>query len=232
MSEKKIQVICLGAKNPETVRTIHAIGKSNPQIKFLGYLDKDKSKWGTNFHGYPVFGGSQKVEEFAKKGVYFCNFVAGSTKARYESTLDLVSRGAKLINLIHPDVNLEMVKLGTGNYIQDRVILQAGVSIGDNSSIHIGSLIGHESTIGNSVLIAHGCNISSFVRIEDGAYLGTGVTVIPNITIGRWAYVGAGTVIIRNIPPGAVVVGNPSRIIKQNIVSYKDGKIGKKKGVR
>mgnify|MGYP006192586979 CR=1 FL=1 len=39
------------------------------------------------------------------------------------------------------------VELGTGNYIQESVILQAEVSVGENCSIHIGTLVGHETTI-------------------------------------------------------------------------------------
>ena len=92
-------------------------------------------------------------------------------------------------------------------------------------SIHMGSLIGHESTIGNSVFIAHGCNISGLVRIEDGAFVGTGVTIIPRLTVGHFSFIGAGTVIIRDVPPYSVVVGNPGRIIKKVATDYKGGNI-------
>jgi sugar O-acyltransferase (sialic acid O-acetyltransferase NeuD family) len=220
-----IKFVCLGAQNPETVRSIHAIVKQNPKLHCLGYIDNDNNKWGVDFFGYPVFGGYDKVTDFVKKGIYFCNFVAGTSKARYESTKEIVSRGAKLINLIHPSVNLEMVTLGLGNYIQEQVVLQAGVSIGDNSSIHIGTLVGHETQIGNSVMITHGCNISGSVIIKDGAYLGTGATILPKLQIGKWSILGAGSVIIKDVPPYSVVVGNPGRIIKRNNVEYKDGKI-------
>ncbi len=37
---------------------------------------------------------------------------------------------------------------------------------------------------------------------------------MPGIVIGENAFVGAGAVVVKDVPPGAVVVGNPARVIK------------------
>ena len=118
-----------------------------------------------------------------------------------------------------------MVSIGSGNYIQEGVIIQAMVKIGDNSSIHIGSLIAHECTIGNSVFIAHGVSVSGLVRIDDGTFVGTHATILPRLTIGKWCTIGAGSVVIRDVPDYAVVVGNPAGIIRYNEIRYENGKI-------
>jgi serine acetyltransferase len=44
--------------------------------------------------------------------------------------------------------------------------------------------------------------------------LGGGVTILPGITIGRNAMVGAGAVVTKSVPDGAVVVGNPARVVR------------------
>lgn len=209
-----MKLICLGAKNPETIRVINAVKMNEQSFDFLGFIDNDESKWGTKFCGYPILGGADLVSYFSQKGVFFCNIITGDCITRYETSKSIVERGGQLTNLVHPSVNLEMAHIGVGNYIQENVILQAGVSIGNNSSIHIGSLVGHETTIGNSVFIAHGCNVSGEIVIEDGVFVGTGVTIIPRITIGKWSIIGAGTVIIRDVPPLSVVVGNPGKSIR------------------
>jgi acetyltransferase-like isoleucine patch superfamily enzyme len=38
---------------------------------------------------------------------------------------------------------------------------------------------------------------------------------LPGVQIGAGALVGAGAVVVENVPPGAVVVGNPARVVRQ-----------------
>jgi acetyltransferase-like isoleucine patch superfamily enzyme len=45
--------------------------------------------------------------------------------------------------------------------------------------------------------------------------IGTGATILPNISIGEGATIGAGSVVTENVPANTVVVGNPARIIKE-----------------
>ena len=51
--------------------------------------------------------------------------------------------------------------------------------------------------------------------IRKGAKIGANVTLLPGVVIGENALVGAGSVVVRDVPPGAVVVGNPARVIRQ-----------------
>ena len=220
-----MKLVCLGAKNPHTIKVVNRIQEVDKNFNFLGFVDNDKTKWGKKFYSYPIFGGMDKVKELSEQGAYFCNLITRDSVTRHETTMALVKHGAKLANLIHPSIDLDMVKIGLGNYFQEYVDLQAEVTIGDNTSIHIGSFIGHETTIGNSVFLAHGCNISGEVIVQDGAYLGTGVTVLPRLTVGKWSVIGAGSVIIEDVPPYSVVVGNPGRIIKNTEKKYTSGEV-------
>lgn len=224
-----MNIIFIGANNPETARMMHAVKEKDEDVSFLGFIDNDPEKKGQRFLGLPVFGGFEVVKKFIKKGNYFVNLITRDCVTRFETSYEISKMGGQFANFIHPSVNLEMVRMGTGNYIQEGVILQADVTIGDNSSIHMGSLIGHESSIGHSVFIAHGCNISGLVKIEDGVFIGTGVTVIPRLRIGTFSLIGAGAVIIKDIPAYSVVVGNPGKVIKRVKTNYKNGNITAKK---
>jgi sugar O-acyltransferase (sialic acid O-acetyltransferase NeuD family) len=192
---------------------VRAIQQDDPSFHVAGFIDNDENKWGTDFHGFPVFGGFGALPALVERGYRFVNLITGSTQARYETSREMVGRGCQFINFIHPAVDLTMVTLGVGNYIQEAVILQAGVEVGHNSSIHIGTLVGHETIIGSSVFVAHGCSISGKVQIGDGAFVGTHATILPRLRIGRWATIGAGAVVTKDVPDYATVVGVPGKVI-------------------
>jgi len=52
------------------------------------------------------------------------------------------------------------------------------------------------------------------IIIEQDAWLGAGVIVMPNVTIGEGAIVGAGSVVTRDVPPWTVVAGAPARVLR------------------
>ncbi len=54
----------------------------------------------------------------------------------------------------------------------------------------------------------------SFVEISDGAFLGYGSVVLPNVRIGRKAVIGANAVVTHDVPDYGVVAGNPAKLLK------------------
>jgi acetyltransferase-like isoleucine patch superfamily enzyme len=50
--------------------------------------------------------------------------------------------------------------------------------------------------------------------VKKGASIGSGATVLCNVTIGENAIVGAGSVITRDVPSNTIVAGNPARIFR------------------
>lgn len=209
------RLVLLGASNPETARVLKAARRADPGLEVAGFLDNDPARQGKDFLGFQVLGGSARAAALAADPlVRFVNLITRDCVTRWRTSRELAALGARFGNLIHPDVDLELVELGAGNYVQDRVVLQAGVTLGDNSSVHVGTLVGHETRIGNSVFIAHGCNLSGCVTVEDGVCMGTGVSVVPRVRIGRWSVIGAGAVIIGDVPPHSLVVGNPGRVVR------------------
>jgi acetyltransferase-like isoleucine patch superfamily enzyme len=117
-----------------------------------------------------------------------------------------------------------------------------GVTIGNNVSIGLGSLIetaypslvsmGNNVTIGMRVIIIGHLRDSTSearmsnqqtVRIEDNAYIGPGVIILPNVTIGEGAVISAGSVVSHSIPPRKLARGNPAVPIANCSVSLGGG---------
>jgi len=53
------------------------------------------------------------------------------------------------------------------------------------------------------------------VTIEDEVWLGEGVCVLPNVTIGKHSVIGSNAVVTSNIPPYSVAVGVPAKVIRR-----------------
>ncbi|MBJ2135414.1 CatB-related O-acetyltransferase [Paraglaciecola chathamensis] len=65
------------------------------------------------------------------------------------------------------------------------------------------------------------------VNIGDDVWIGTKVTILRNIHIGKGAVIGAGAVVTKNIPAYAICVGVPAKIIKFRFDDKKIEKIEK-----
>ncbi len=50
--------------------------------------------------------------------------------------------------------------------------------------------------------------------ISKGASIGSGSTILSNISVGENAIVGAGSVVTKDVPANAIVAGNPARVLR------------------
>ncbi len=55
--------------------------------------------------------------------------------------------------------------------------------------------------------------VSKPVEIQDNVWIGMGVMILKGVTIGKDAVIGASCVVARDVPAGAIVIGNPMRIV-------------------
>jgi len=51
-------------------------------------------------------------------------------------------------------------------------------------------------------------------RICKGASVGSGSTILCNVTVGENAIVGAGSVVTKDVPANAIVAGNPAKVLR------------------
>lgn len=106
-----------------------------------------------------------------------------------------------------------------------------GTHIGDNTIIDVSS----DVIIGNQVAIGPNCTIYSHdhiyygsleaawkgkvytkaVVIEDGAWIASGVSIMPGVRIGKKAIVAAGAVVTRDVDSETLVGGVPAKLIKR-----------------
>jgi acetyltransferase-like isoleucine patch superfamily enzyme len=59
-----------------------------------------------------------------------------------------------------------------------------------------------------------GNHICAPVHIHENVFLGSSVTVLKGVTIGRNSVIASGSVVIRDVPPNTLVAGVPARVIR------------------
>ena len=93
------------------------------------------------------------------------------------------------------------------------LVVSPGACIGANCTLFHGATLGRKDDIDPS-----GRRSSGYPVIEDEVWIGAHAVVIGAITIGRGARVAAGAVVTRDVPGGAIVGGNPARILRGHAV--------------
>ena len=134
----------------------------------------------------------------------------------------------------------DRLQTGQGASIREDNVVADDVSIGANAVLEFGNRIGsrvriHSGcflemvTIEDDVFVGphvvftddpHPMNCPRYKDCKGGpvvrrlARIGANVTILPGVVVGENALVGAGSVVVDDVPPGAVVVGNPARVVK------------------
>ena len=112
-------------------------------------------------------------------------------------------------------------KIGDGTMIGSFVDIGKSVVLGKNCNIQAHVTISNGCVLGDNVFIAPNSSLlndkypkSGLLTppiIRDGAAIGGGVTILPNVTVGEKAVVGGGSVVAKDVPPKTVVAGTPAK---------------------
>jgi acetyltransferase-like isoleucine patch superfamily enzyme len=107
------------------------------------------------------------------------------------------------------------VYIGEELHVTDELDVSAcALSIGDRVAIAQRVLIVLSSYANNSLYRETFGATFGRVAIARDAWVGAGVIILPNVTIGEGAVVGAGSVVTRDVAPFTIVAGNPARLIR------------------
>ena len=143
--------------------------------------------------------------------------VALITPAHRRSAIaDARSRGfTDMVSLIDPTaVVATSASFAEGAFVNAGAIVAAGVQAGASCMINRGASIGHHCEIADHVTIGPGVVTGGGCRLGAGSFLGVGAVIAPRVQIAADAVIGAGAVVVRDVPEGAVVIGNPGRVMR------------------
>ena len=103
--------------------------------------------------------------------------------------------------------------IGLGTIVLSGVVINPEVHIEQNFNLNTNSSIDHHCNLGNHVHICPVANFAGYVTVVDNFMIGTGVALLPGITISNNCIIPAGAVVICDIAGYFVVVRNPAKLI-------------------
>lgn len=137
--------------------------------------------------------------------------------------------------IYHAFINLYGCSVGDNSRIGTFVEIQKNARIGRNVKVSSHTFICEGVVIEDDVFIGHNVSFinDKYPRatnddgkpqsekdwaviptlVKRGASIGTSATILCGVTIGENAVVGAGSVVTHDVPDGAIVAGNPARMM-------------------
>ncbi len=134
-------------------------------------------------------------------------------------------------------VQSDRLELGAESYIAAHAYVTGTLTAGRNCTINAFSVVRGEIALGDAVRIGAHTSILAFnhtmsdpdlevfrqpissrgITIGDDVWVGSHAVILDGVTVGAKAVIAAGAVVTKDVPPGAVVGGNPARLIKWRV---------------
>lgn len=154
---------------------------------------------------------------------------------KYSSIADNVKLGnnVKLADFI----NLYGCSIDDDTRVGAFVEIQKNAHIGKNCKIQSHTFICEGVTLEDNVFVGHSVtfindtypratNLDGVLQngedwqvaptlVKKGASIGSGSTILGNVTIGENAIIGAGSVVTKDVPPDTIVAGNPAKSLRK-----------------
>ena len=140
---------------------------------------------------------------------------------------------------IYDFVNLYGCEIGDDTKIGTFVEIQKGAKLGRRVKVSSHTFICEGVTIEDHVFIGHGVIFTNDLYprattpsgelqtdadwkvvptlVRRGASIGSGTTLLANVTVGENSIVGAGSVVTKDVPPNSIVVGNPAKVLRRMV---------------
>jgi sugar O-acyltransferase (sialic acid O-acetyltransferase NeuD family) len=152
-------------------------------LQLIGFADDDSSLYGKEIAGLPVLGPINEILQYPCDAV----IVAIGSNARRKIVAEFLHDcGISLRTIFHPSAIVSpSAVISDGVFVAAGVVIGAGSTLGRGVIVNTQSSVDHDSNIGAWAHVCPGCTITGEVCIGEGAFVGSGTTVVPRRRIGK-----------------------------------------------
>lgn len=142
-------------------------------------------------------------------------------------------------------VQAEVLELGPSSYIAAQAYVTGELRTGRNCTINPFGVVRGEVTLGDAVRVGAHTSILAFnhtmadpevevfrqpisvrgVTIGKDVWIGSHVVILDGVTVGDRAVIAAGAVITKDVPSGAIVGGNPAKVLRWRVPNPRSGNL-------
>lgn len=116
----------------------------------------------------------------------------------------------------------DKVKIGDNAVIMMGAVINIGAEIGEGTMIDMNAVLGGRAIVGKRCHVGAGTVLAGVIEppsaqpviVEDDVMIGANAVVIEGVRIGKGSVVAAGAIVLEDVPAGAVVAGNPAKVVK------------------
>lgn len=186
--------------------------ESGYNVKYIIDLNKKVFKQNENIFGITVKSYNQ-IKNIPKGSQVF--LAIGDNKIRTK-LFKVYKDKFNFVNLIHFSAFIsKSAKIGIGNFIGPKVIINSKTKILNNCIINTASILEHEVELKNNIHIAPGSIICGRTKIYSDSFIGAGSTILDYLQIKEKTIIGAGSVVIANTLANSTYAGIPAKQIKK-----------------
>ena len=158
----------------------------------------------------PILGSLEAPAEWLAADLFFACALGDNRRrgAAWDRCLEL---GLAPAALVHPTATLL-----SGARVEDGAHVCAGAIVGVDALVAADAILNTAATLDHDGrVLAHaqvgpGAHLAGRVTVEEGAFVGTGASVIPGCRIGAWSMVAAGATVIGDVGAEMRVAGVPA----------------------
>lgn len=197
--------------NGNAIEALDCLDKAH---EFVGFVDDTPEKQQAGAFGYAVL--PRKVFEERPSSLVLA--VPGSPTSflgRRQLIEGLGIDTNRFARVIHPSAAVSRnATIGRNVLIMAGVVITSNAIVGNHVCLLPNTVINHDSTVGDWSLLGTNVSVAGGVEIGENCFIGSGSSIRNDLCIGDRALIGLGSTVIDDIPAGAVVAGNPARVIR------------------
>lgn len=208
MAKQSLIIVGAGKYGREVCTWAWQTAKFGAPWEISGFLDNRLDALDGFDYGLPILG---SPDTYVPKPADVLLCAIGDPRAKRQVCVAMSGKGAKYATLIHPTALVgHNVLIGAGSIIGPFTQMSCDIRLGNHVAFGTHSNAAHDTRLGDYCQVSGSCEINGNAILEEGVFLGSHATILPNARVGAWSFVGAGSVVLRHVQTGARVFGNPA----------------------